>query len=140
MFSLLGGNQIFDLASKVGVLDKLLPAGTSLRNALIAKLLLVGLVSQYPEVIRLMRRMKLDNIKRESSLSPDIDSLIGMLKPFVVGKKWRSDIRGTISFMKGFSCQMHSTVHSILLSQFWHLSHLLKVFIVLKSIDLIVVP
>lgn len=42
MFSLLDGNQIFDLASKVGVLDKLLPAGTSLRNALIAKLLLVS--------------------------------------------------------------------------------------------------
>lgn len=33
MFSLSDGNQIFDLASKVGVLDKLLPAGTSLRNA-----------------------------------------------------------------------------------------------------------
>lgn len=72
-------------------------------------------------------------------MSPDIDSLIGMLKPFVFGKKWRSDTRDTISFIKGSSCQMHSTVQSIPLSQFWHLPHLLKVFIVLRSIDLIVV-
>lgn len=63
MFSLSDGNQIFDLTSEVGALDKLLPAGTSLRNAWIAKLLLVGLVSQSPEVTRIMRRMKLDNIE-----------------------------------------------------------------------------
>lgn len=138
MFSLSDGNQIFDPASKIGILSKLLPAGTSLQNALIA-VIACWINISVPEVMKVMRRMKLDKIEHEVSSSPDIDSLIGMLKPLVKAGKWRSDVKEMVFFIRGASCQMHSTVHSIPLSQFWHLFHLLKGLVAYKRVELIVV-
>lgn len=89
--------------------------------------------------MKIMRRMKLNKIKCEVSSSPDIDSLIGMLKPIVKAGKWRSDVEEMVSFIRGASCQMHSTIHSIPLSQFWHLFHLLKGLVAYQRVELIVV-
>lgn len=46
-----------------------------------------------------MRRMKLDKIERDVALSPDINSLIGVLKPLVRLRKWEGDIKETIALI-----------------------------------------
>lgn len=99
LFSSTDANQVFDLAAKVGVLNKLLPIGVSFRSTLVAKLLLTGFIYKSPGVTRVMRRMKLDKIEQDVASSPDINSLIGMRKPLVRLRKWEGDIKETIAFI-----------------------------------------
>lgn len=99
LVSLTDANQVFDLAAKVGVLNKLLPIGVSFRSTLVAKLLLTGFIYKSPGVTRVMRRMKPDKIEQDVASSPDINSLIGMRKPLVRLRKWEGDIKETIAFI-----------------------------------------
>lgn len=139
LFSLSDANQIFDLAGKAGVLNNFLPIGVSLRSTLVANLLLAGLTYRSPGITHIMRRMKIDKIEQDVVMYPDVDSLIGMLKPLVTPRRWAREMKETISYMPGHNCQIHSAVHAIPLSQHWHLSQLLKAFIAINSVEEMVV-
>lgn len=139
IFSLADGNQVFDLAHKVGVLQSCVVKGTSPRNSLIVNLLLSGLAQECPRVTQIMHRLKFDKIQRYCENSPDIDSLLGMLRPLTTKVKTECNAKETLEFIRSSGCQMHTQVHSLPTSENWHLAYLLKAFIALYDVPVMVV-
>lgn len=128
-----------DLAHKIGILGHYLVKGSLPRNSLVINLLMCGLTQWSSQVIKVMRRLKLDKIQQYYSKSPDTDWLLGMLRPLTTPVKHKSEASETLSFMRNTGCQMHTLVHFIPFSPEWHLSYLLKAFIVSRNVSLIVV-
>lgn len=93
---------------------------------LISKLLFVRIVIS-PDATQLMRRLNITRVDSQGVQAPDLDSLLGTLKP--LGAIRTTEVKKTIEFCQTSPCQAHHNMRSLLTSPKWHLSVLLKAYI-----------